>query len=529
MEQNKSEYAIEMLNITKSFLDGKIIASDDITLRVKVGEIHALIGENGAGKSTLMSILFGLYNPNYGVIKINGKTVNITNPIKANELEIGMVHQHFKLIDIYTVTKNIILGSEQTILKQWLNLKLAKSKILEISNKYNLAVDPDAKIADISVGMQQRVEIIKMLYKGADILVFDEPTAVLTPSEIEGLLQVMKELKASGKTIIFITHKLDEVKKVADSATVIRRGKVVETFLVKDKSEKQMAESMVGRNLVEVKNTGEYITDKTLLAIKDLSVEKIGKKGVVGLDKFNLEVKAGEIVAIAGVEGNGQTELIQAISGLEKPTSGGIYFADKNVTWKSISSKYRLGMSHIPEDRHKHGLILDYNILYNMVLQNLNQFPFSKYGVLRSGAIKKYGQEIIYNFDVRGAYSGYAIARGLSGGNQQKAIVGREITRDHKIMLVVQPTRGLDIGAIEYIHEQILKEKAKGNAVLLVSYELEEVMMLADRIVVLHGGKKTGEVLGKNANRTDIGLMMAGQKKQKEEVKAHDEKVSLNI
>lgn len=507
--KNNNEYAIEMNNITKVF--GDLIANDDITLKVKKGEIHALIGENGAGKSTLMSILFGLYEPTKGEILINGKPEYINNPIKANQLGIGMVHQHFKLVDIFTVLDNITLGYEQLKGKVFLDRSKEARDIAQLAIKYNLQVDFRSKIVNISVGMQQRVEILKILYRGADILVFDEPTAVLTPQEIEGLLNIMLDLKKDGKTIIFISHKLDEVKKIADRATVIRRGKVVETFNVQDKNEKEIAEAMVGRNLVEIKNSGQAPREEVLLRIENLSVKKRGLTRLMALDDFNLTVHAGEIVAIAGVEGNGQTELVNVLTGLEKGASGKIIFNDINVNKKSIYERYQNGMSHIPEDRHKYGLILEFNAIDNVVLQNINQKPFSNYGLLDKGAIQLYAQQIVNKYDVRGANSGFAVTRSLSGGNQQKLVIGRELSRQHNILVVVQPTRGLDVGAIEYIHNKILEEKAQGKAVLLVSYELEEIMSLADRIVVLHNGRITGEVTGNKIKREEIGLMMAGR------------------
>lgn len=504
------QYAVEMEGITKVFLE-TIIANNDISIKIKKGEIHALVGENGAGKSTLMSILFGLYQPTKGLIKVNGKEVVISGPIRAGELGIGMVHQHFKLVDNFTIVQNIILGSEPVSKWQWINYKHAKAKIKAISEKYKLEIKPNLKIENASVGMQQRVEILKVLYRGADIIVLDEPTAVLTPQEITSLLAIIEELKRDCKTIIFISHKLEEVKHVADNVTVIRLGKVVENFSAASKTKEEIATLMVGRDLVEVKNTGGNELGDIALKVDNLFVRKIGNKKIMGLSDFNLEVKAGEIVAIAGVEGNGQTELISAITGLSKIEKGHIFFGNKNMTHASIQSLYKHGLSHIPEDRHKYGLVLEYNIIENMVLQNISQYPFSKFGLIRSKAIQFYAQDIIQTYDVRGSKSGFALAAGLSGGNQQKAVVGRELTRKHKILVVAQPTRGLDIGAIEYIHGRILEEKVRGNAVLLISYELSEVMSLADRIVVLHGGKITGNVAAKNVLRESLGLMMAGQ------------------
>lgn len=514
----QEQYAVEMQNITKVFLE-TIIANNDISLKIKKGEIHALVGENGAGKSTLMSILFGLYQPTKGLIKVNGKEVVISGPIRAGELGIGMVHQHFKLVDNFTIIQNIILGSEPVSKWQWINYKHAKTKIKAISEKYKLQITPNLKIENASVGMQQRVEILKVLYRGADIIVLDEPTAVLTPQEITSLLAIIEELKRDGKTIIFISHKLEEVKQIADSVTVIRLGKVVANFLSGSKTKAEIATLMVGRGLVEVKNNCDNELGDVVLKVNNLFVHKIGNKKIMGLSDFNLEIRSGEIVAIAGVEGNGQTELISALTGLIKVEKGNVFFANKNMTHASVQNLYKHGLSHIPEDRHKYGLVLEYNIIDNMVLQNIGQYPFSKFGLIRSKAIQSYAQGIIQTYDVRGSKSGFALARGLSGGNQQKAVVGRELTRKHKILVVAQPTRGLDIGAIEYIHGRILEEKARGNAVLLVSYELSEVMSLADRIIVLHAGKITGNVDAKNVLRETLGLMMAGQILAKGETK----------
>lgn len=533
MAQEKTiKYAVEMKGITKIFLD-TIIANNNISLKVKKGEIHALVGENGAGKSTLMSILFGLYQPTKGLIKINDKEVVISNSIKATELGIGMVHQHFKLVDNFTMTENIILGSESVVHWQWLDFKKARNRIIELSEKYKLNVDPNLKVENSSVGMQQRTEILKVLYRGADIIVLDEPTAVLTPQEITSLLQIIKELKKSGKTIIFISHKLDEVKAIADTVTVIRNGKVIDSFPASSKNADEIAALMVGRELVPIKNTGKSNLGPTLLKIENLNVKKMNtamrakklkslftkkqkhavrQEQVWGLEKFNLEIKAGEIVAIAGVEGNGQSELIYSLTGLMKASKGKVILGNKNVTNFNARKLYHQGLSHIPEDRHKYGLVLDYTVIDNMVLQNVDQYPFSKFGLLRKKAIQNYAQKIIASYDVRGSDSGFALARGLSGGNQQKAVVGRELNRQHQLLIVAQPTRGLDIGAIEYIHKKLLEEKEKGNGVLLISYELFEVMTLADRIVVLHSGKVTGDVSAKNIKKETLGLMMAGQK-----------------
>lgn len=536
------QYAVEMQGITKVFLN-TIIANDSISLKVKKGEIHALVGENGAGKSTLMSILFGLYQPTKGLIKINGKEVVISNSIKAGQLGIGMVHQHFKLVDNFTMLQNIILGHETVVKWQWLNFKKAKKTITDFSEKYKLNIDLTLKVENASVGMQQRVEILKVLYRGADIIVLDEPTAVLTPQEITSLLAIIKELKEAGKTIIFISHKLDEVKAIADSITVIRNGKVVASFLASKKSANTIAALMVGHEIVPIKNLNKVNLGPTVLKIENLHVKKMNsinqlpalnfwhkfkllfkkrlqnlengrddlREQVLGLENFNLEIKAGEIVAVAGVEGNGQSELIYSLTGLMKASRGKIFFNNSEVTNFNARKLYNRGLSHVPEDRHKYGLVLDYTVIDNMVLQNVDQYPFSKGSLLRKKAIQYYAQKILKNYDVRGSKSGFALARGLSGGNQQKAVVGRELMRQHQILVIAQPTRGLDIGAIEYIHKRILEEKSKGNAVLLISYELSEVMTLADRIVVLHSGRVSGDVSAKGVKKEELGSMMAGQ------------------
>lgn len=515
--KHENNYAIEMLNITKTFNNGTIVANKNINLKVNKGEVHALVGENGAGKSTLMSILFGLYQPTSGEIKVNGKLTLISGPIKASRLKIGMVHQHFKLVQVNTVWQNIALGSEETVGLFFLNSTKIKQELTKIMKKYELYVDLDAKIENISVGMQQRVEILKILYRNAEILVFDEPTAVLTPSEIKSLLKIIKNLQKDGKTIIFISHKIDEIKAIADRATVIKQGKNVGEFVVDDLEGHELAEAMVGRKLAHIKNLYKPFDDsKPLLEVINLTVKKISNTKINGLENFNLKLYPGQILAVAGVEGNGQRELIESITGLTKPVSGAIVYQDVNITSYSIKKRYSLGMSHIPEDRHKYGLLLDLPISKNMVLQNIDQKPYSKMGIINENQIDLLALDIINNFDVRGARGGKSIAGGLSGGNQQKAIIGREIFRAHNLLVVVQPTRGLDVGAIEYIHDQILKEKEKGVAVLLVSYELNEVMALADEIAVISKGHLMGIVPGKDAKKEQIGALMAHKTNDKE-------------
>ena len=501
------DYAIEMLNITKTFPG--IIANDNITLKLKQGEIHALLGENGAGKSTLMSILFGMYQPTSGVIKVRGKEVRITNPNVATDLHIGMVHQHFKLVHNFTTTQNIIMGVEP---KKWgglaIDMATATQRVAELSQKYGLDVDPFAKIENISVGMQQRVEILKMLYRDADILIFDEPTAVLTPQEINELMKIMRGLIAEGKSIIIITHKLKEIKAVADRCSVIRRGKYIDTVNVAETSEADMARLMVGRPVsFHVQKTPSQ-PQHTVLSVNDLCVQN--SKKVLGLKHFSLDVRAGEIVGIAGVDGNGQTELIEAITGLAKVESGTITLNNEDITHAPIRQRIAKGISHIPEDRHKRGLVLDYTVEDNMILQIYNKPPFAKYGLLQKDAIHDYSEKIIKEFDVRSGEGGRSISRSLSGGNQQKAIIGREIELNPDLLIAVQPTRGLDVGSIEYIHKRIVAHRDAGKAVLVVSLELDEVLSLTDRIAVVNNGELIGVV---NANETDeneIGLMMAG-------------------
>lgn len=501
------EYVVEMLNIRKEFPG--IVANDNITLRLKKGEVHALLGENGAGKSTLMSILFGMYIPEQGIIKVRGKEVKISNPNVANELGIGMVHQHFKLVHNFTVTQNIILGSEP---KKGLtvDVKSAAKKIEELSKKYGLNVDPYAKIEDISVGMQQRVEILKMLYRNAEVLILDEPTAVLTPQEIDELMKIIKNLIGEGKSIIIITHKLKEIKAVADKCTVIRRGKYIGTVDVKETSEAKMAEMMVGRPVSFEVEKEDKEAGKVILKLDNVSV--MNNKKVLGLKDFSLEVKRGEVLGIAGVEGNGQTELVEAITGMRSVASGKIYFKDEDITNISIRKRINSGIAHIPEDRQKRGLVLDYTMENNMVLEIYNREPFSKRGLLNKKAIHEYAEKIINEFDVRSGQGGASIARGLSGGNQQKAIIGREIELDPELLIAVQPTRGLDVGSIEYIHKRLIEQRDEGKAVLLVSLELSEILNLSDRIAIVNNGELIGIVNANETNENEVGLMMAGVK-----------------
>ena len=510
-----SPYAIEMLHITKRFPG--IIANDDITLQLKKGEIHALLGENGAGKSTLMSVLFGLYQAEEGVIKKDGQEVQIKDPNDANDLGIGMVHQHFKLVECFSVLDNIILGVEPTS-KGFLQKKEAREKVLALSKKYGLQVNPDALIEDITVGMQQRTEILKMLYRDNEILIFDEPTAVLTPQEIDELMQIMKNLAAEGKSILFISHKLAEIMAVADRCTVLRKGKYIGTVNTKDVTMEQLSAMMVGRNVnfhVEKKpaNPGEVILD-----VQDMSVaSKVHKNDAVKHVSF--KVRAGEIVCIAGIDGNGQTELVYGLTGLEPLKTGHIYMNGNDITHASIRARSVDGMSHIPEDRHKHGLVLDYSLEYNMILQRYFEPEFTdKAGFLKRKPIREYADRLIDAYDVRSGQGAITAARAMSGGNQQKAIIAREIDKNPDLLIAVQPTRGLDVGAIEFVHSQLVAQRDAGKAVLLVSLELDEVMDVPDRILVMYEGEIVGELDPKATTQEELGLYMAGAKR--DEVKA---------
>lgn len=502
------EYAVEMLNIRKEFPG--VVANDDITLQLKKGEIHALLGENGAGKSTLMGMLFGLYPPDRGTIKIDGKETRIANPNVANELGIGMVHQHFKLVSNFTVTENIILGNEPKKYGLYYDVKSAGKRIEELSRRYGLNVDPHAKIEDISVGMQQRVEILKMLYRDADVLILDEPTAVLTPQEIQDLIAIMKSLVAEGKSIILITHKLKEIKAAADRCTVIRRGKAIGTVQVAETSEAVMAEMMVGRQVSFKVDKKPSQPGNVVLKIEDLSV--MNNKKVLGLKQFSLELRAGEIVGIAGVDGNGQSELVEALTGLRKAVSGSIHFNGKDITEATVRERINSGIAHIPEDRQKRGLVLDYTLEENLVLEVYNRKPFSNRGLLNKTEIRKYANHIIESFDVRSGQGAISLTRSMSGGNQQKAIIGREIGLTPTLLIAVQPTRGLDVGSIEYIHKRLIEQRDQGKAVLLVSLELDEILNVSDRIAVMNNGELVGIVDADLTNENEIGLMMAGVK-----------------
>lgn len=610
VSENNSDYVIEMRHITKEFPG--IIANDDITLQLKRGEIHALLGENGAGKSTLMSVLFGLYQPEKGEILKNGQVVKINNPNDATALGIGMVHQHFKLVECFSVLDNIILGAENTKLG-FIQKKKAKKKVLELSNRYGLNVDINAIIEDITVGMQQRVEILKMLYRDNEILIFDEPTAVLTPQEIDELMKIMKNLAAEGKSILFITHKLNEIMAVADRCSVLRKGKYIGTVEIKDTTKEELSEMMVGRQVKFEVDKDEAIPGDVVLDIDKLCVEsKIHKK--LAVKDVSFQVHAGEIVCIAGIDGNGQTELVYGITGLEKlapnvkeeveehvekpvwqklkevekqeraklfftqcgeqlkfffvelgkkiwkklkkfgetvaakavalwnklvllfnknkaqepdpnaDVKGRITLCGQDITKAPIRKRSKTGMSHIPEDRHKYGLVLDYTLEQNMVLQRYWQEEFQKGGFIKFKAVEDYSEKLIEKYDVRSGQGGKTLVRSMSGGNQQKAIVARELDREHKLLIAVQPTRGLDVGAIEYIHSQIVKDRDAGAGVLLVSLELDEVMNLSDRILVMYEGEIVGELDPKKTTVQELGLYMAGAKRDNVKVTEENEK-----
>lgn len=500
------EYIVEMLNITKEFTG--VIANDNVTLEIKPQEIHALLGENGAGKSTLMNVLFGILQPEKGIIKIRGEEVKMVDPNAANDLKIGMVHQHFKLVHNFTVTENIILGKEPKKSLFEVDIKKAREKVKEISEKYKLAVDVDAKIEDITVGMQQRVEILKMLYRDAEILIFDEPTAVLTPQEIEELMSIMRDLVKQGKTILLITHKLKEIKEVADRCTILRRGKYIGTYDVKNLTEHEMAENMVGRPINFTVEKKDHVAGKSILKIENVSVKN--SRGLKAVDGVSFDVKEGEIMCIAGIDGNGQTHLIEAIYGLRKLEQGKVIFKDEDITNFKIRKRVEEGIGMIPSDRQKHGLVLDFSLENNLILLNYYQKPFSNKGLFNFNEINKNAETLIKEFDVRSGEGAKNRAGGLSGGNQQKSILAREVNRSPKLLIAAQPTRGLDVGAIEYIHERLIAERNKGKAILLMSLELDEVLAISDRIAVMYEGKIVGIVDADKTSKKELGLMMSG-------------------
>ena len=504
------ENVIEMREITKVF--GEFVANDKINLELRKGEIHALLGENGAGKSTLMNMLAGLLEPTSGEIVVNGQVVKLDSPSKAASLGIGMVHQHFMLVEAFTVSENIILGSELTK-NGVLDIARATREINELSERYGLAVDPSAKVADISVGAQQRVEILKALYRGADILIFDEPTAVLTPSEIDELMAIMKNLVKEGKSIILITHKLDEIRAVSDRVTVIRRGKSIETVEIAGATNADLAEMMVGRS-VSFKTEKQAAQPKeVILSIKDLVVNE--NRGVPAVKNLSLDVRAGEIVGIAGIDGNGQSELIQAITGLRKIESGSVELKGQSIVGLRPRQITEMSVGHVPEDRHRDGLVLEMMISENIALQTYYKEPLSKKGILNYSNIIGYAKQLMQEFDVRAA-SEIVPAKALSGGNQQKAIIAREVDRNPDLLIVSQPTRGLDVGAIEYIHKRLIQERDNGKAVLVVSFELDEILNVSDRIAVIHDGKIQGIVTPETTNKQELGVLMAGGELEKE-------------
>lgn len=500
---------IEMKNITKTFPG--VVANRDVSITLHQGEILALLGENGAGKSTLMSILFGLYEADEGEILINGKPTKIKDPNDATRYGIGMVHQHFKLVPTFTVLENVILGMETTS-AGFLKMDEARKRVMELSERYHFHLDPDAKIEDISVGQQQRVEIIKMLYRNNDMLIFDEPTAVLTPQEIEELLEIMRRLVAEGKSIIFITHKLNEIKSVADTVTVLRKGEVIDTVPVDSVSVEEMSRMMVGRTVNLSFDLDAPKLGETVLSVRNLTLDH-PRDGQKTLENISFDVREGEVVCIAGVDGNGQSELVNAITGLIDNVSGTLTLNGTDISKASIRTRNTGGLAHIPEDRHKYGLILDYDLAQNMVLQNYFEAPFQKGGRIQFDEISNYASMLIDQYDVRAGRGPETIVRSMSGGNQQKAIVAREMERKHNLLIAVQPTRGLDVGAISYIHRQILDERDKGRAVLLVSFELSEVLGISDRILVMHHGEIVAELKPKQTNEEELGLYMSGAKR----------------
>jgi len=502
-------YVIEMLNITKEFPG--IIANDNITLQLEKGEIHALLGENGAGKSTLMSVLFGMYQPEKGIIKKNGQEVKIKDPNDANNLNIGMVHQHFKLVHNFTVLQNIILGVETTK-NGFLKMDEAREKVVALSKKYGLMVNPDSIIDEITVGMQQRVEILKMLYRENEVLIFDEPTAVLTPQEIDELMKIMKDLTAEGKSIIFITHKLNEIKEVADRCTVLRKGKYIGTINVKETTKEEMSEMMVGRKISFKTDKKDSVPGDVVLKVRELTVSSKGHANKA-VKNVSFDVRRGEIVCIAGIDGNGQSELVYGLTGLMPIDKGQIFINDKDVTKLNVRHRNLNGLAHIPEDRHKDGLVLDFNLSQNLILKKYFMPEFQKRSFIQFDEINEYGQRLLEKFDIRSGQGLKTSLRSMSGGNQQKVIVAREIDLDPEILIAVQPTRGLDVGAIEYIHKQLVNIRDEGKAVLLISLELDEVMNVSDRILVIYEGEIVANVKPEEVTIQELGLYMAGSKR----------------
>ena len=500
------DYVIEMLGITKAFPG--ILANDHINLQLKKGEIHALLGENGAGKSTLMSVLFGMYKPDEGIIKINEKKVDINNPNDANDLGIGMVHQHFKLVENFTVLQNVILGIEPKK-RGVLDLKSARKKMMKISEEFGLKVDPDAVIEKVTVGMQQRVEILKMLYRNNDILIFDEPTAMLTPQEIHELMEIMKDLRAQGKSILFITHKLNEIKAVADRCTILRKGKYVDTVDVKTTSKEELSRLMVGHQVDLNIKLNENNYEKNVLSVKDLCVK--GKNKML-VDHVSFDVKQGEIVSIFGIDGNGQSELVYALTGMGKMDSGSVVVDGQDVTHMKIRERNEKGIGYIPEDRHKDGLVLDFELGPNIALKRYFKKGYCNHGFLNKKAINDFSDKMIEQYDIRCGQGSHTMTRSMSGGNQQKAIVAREIAQGEKLLIAVQPTRGMDVGAIEYIYKQLSSQRDAGKAILLVTLELDEALTMSDRILVIYEGRIVAEVKPDEVTVEELGMYMAGAK-----------------
>ena len=511
-----AEYVIEMNHIRKEFPG--IVANDVFTLQLQKGEIHALLGENGAGKSTLMSVLFGLYQPEAGEIKKDGKIVEINDPNDATALGIGMVHQHFKLVDVFTVLDNIILGAETTGKMGFLKKKEAREKVIELSERYGLKVDVDAKVEDITVGMQQRVEILKMLYRENEILIFDEPTAVLTPQEIDELMEIMRGFAREGKSILFITHKLNEIMAVSDRVTVLRKGKYIGTVNTKDTNKQELSNMMVGRPVQLEIHKKDAEPGDVVLDVENFTVpSKLHKNDAV--HNVSFKARAGEILCIAGIDGNGQTELVYGLTGLEKASAGKVTLCGSDISQASIRKRSRAGMAHIPEDRHKHGLVLGYTLEQNLVLQRYKEPQFESHGFIRFDEVRKYAERLIEEYDVRSGQGPITIARSMSGGNQQKAIIARELDRNEPLIIAVQPTRGLDVGAIEHVHAQLVAERDAGKAILLVSLELDEVLGLSDRILVMYEGEIVGQLDPKKTTPEELGLYMSGAKRSGKEEK----------
>lgn len=511
---DESRLVIEMRDIVKKF--GDFVANDHINLKLHRGEVLAILGENGAGKSTLMNVLYGMYRPTSGEILVNDRPVSIDNPEKAIELGIGMVHQHFMLVHPFTVTENIVLGAEP-MKGAVVDLKKARERIMELSDRYNLKVDPDAKIEDISVGMQQRVEILKVLYRGAEILILDEPTASLTPQEIDELMEIIRSLTAAGKSIIIITHKLREIKTCSDHCTIIRRGRYIDTVKVEDCTEDELAAMMVGRQVNSRVEKKQQEPGEVVLSVKDLHA--VDYRMVEVLKGLNLTVHSGEILGLAGIDGNGQSQLVEILTGLSKATSGEVCMLGENVVNRTPRYIFERGVSSIPEDRQKHGLVLDFSVSENLILQGFGDEPYSKHGILNKKKIREHAEELIEKFDIRPTGCEDRAAGHLSGGNQQKVIIAREVTNDKELLIAFNPTRGLDVGAIEFVHKYLVEQRNKGRAILLISFELDEIMGLSDRIGVIFDGQIVGQLSGAEADEYQLGLMMAGGKSRQEEVR----------